>query len=231
MNNKKLLIKLSPGNNHLVNILGSIDEKIENNELKILKIKELMTNMFYKISLNRDSDKLGNLTNEIKERLNNRTAKTYSVINSGQLVEQDTYFDREIHSKDMYKYKAIRKFDFAYNPSRINIGSIAMFEHEFGAVSPIYVAFSCDKKFKYYINEFIKTSQFNKEICLRANGSVRQSVNYDVFEEIQIPIPDKKELVDFNNKYEKLKNTIDSLKCQNKKLFSLKSYYLKKFFN
>ena len=33
MSNKRLLIKLSPGNNHLINNLGSIDEKIENNEL------------------------------------------------------------------------------------------------------------------------------------------------------------------------------------------------------
>ena len=46
MNNKKSLIKLSPGNNHLVNILGSIDEKIENNEQKIAKIKELMISIF-----------------------------------------------------------------------------------------------------------------------------------------------------------------------------------------
>ena len=46
MNNKKLLIKLSPGNNHLVNILGSIDDKIENNEQKIAKTKELMLSIF-----------------------------------------------------------------------------------------------------------------------------------------------------------------------------------------
>ena len=46
MNNKKSSIKLSPGNNHLVNILGSIDEKIENNEQKIAKIKKLMLSIF-----------------------------------------------------------------------------------------------------------------------------------------------------------------------------------------
>ena len=40
MNNKKLSIKLSPGNNHLVNILGSIDEKIENNEKLIKSLKD-----------------------------------------------------------------------------------------------------------------------------------------------------------------------------------------------
>ena len=39
--------------------------------------------------------------------------------------------------------------------------------------------------------------EFNKEICLRANGSVRQSVNYSAFEEIKIPIPDKESLENF----------------------------------
>ena len=40
MNNKKSLIKLSPGNNHLVNILGSIDEKIENLEAITEKLQK-----------------------------------------------------------------------------------------------------------------------------------------------------------------------------------------------
>ena len=215
---------------HIVNILGSIDEKIENNEQKIVKIKELMARLYENISLNKDCVKIGDLTCEIKERLDDRTARAFSVINSGELVEQDSYFDRQIHSKDMYKYKVIRKFDFAYNPSRINIGSVAMFEHDFGAVSPIYIAFSCDKKYSYYINEFIKTEQFNKEICLRANGSVRQSVNYDVFVEIQIPLPDESELTKYNDEYAILQENIDSLKKENIKLNNLKNLYLKKFF-
>ena len=189
-----------------------------------------MARLYENISLNKECVKIGDLTSEIKERLDDRIAKAFSVINSGELVEQDSYFDRQIHSKDMYKYKVIRKYDFAYNPSRINIGSVAMFEHDFGAVSPIYIAFSCDKKYSYYINEFIKTEQFNKEICLRANGSVRQSVNYDVFVEIQIPLPDEKELTKYNNKYAILQENIDSLKNENTKLNNLKNLYLKKFF-
>ena len=194
------------------------------------KIKELMAHLYENISLNKDCVKIGDLTCEIKERLDDRTAKAYSVINSGELVEQDSYFDRQIHSKDMYKYKVIRKYDFAYNPSRINIGSVAMFEHDFGAVSPIYIAFSCNKKYSYYINEFIKTQQFNKEICLRANGSVRQSVNYDVFVEIQIPLPDENELTKYNNEYAISHENIASLKNENTKLNDLKNLYLKKFF-
>ena len=217
-------------NTTIVNILGTIDDKIENNEKKIDKNKELMARLYETISLNKECVRIGNLISEIKERLDDRKAKAFSVINSGELVEQDSYFDRRIHSKDMYKYKVIHKYDFAYNPSRINIGSIAMFEYDFGAVSPIYIAFTCDKKYSYYINEFIKTKQFNKEICLRANGSVRQSVNYDVFEEIQIPLPNENDLIEYNTKYSMIQESIDSLKNENTKLNSLKNLYLKKFF-
>ena len=189
-----------------------------------------MARLYETISLNKECVRIGNLISEIKERLDDRKAKAFSVINSGELVEQDSYFDRRIHSKDMYKYKVIRKYDFAYNPSRINIGSIAMFEYNFGAVSPIYIAFTCDKKYSYYINEFIKTKQFNKEICLRANGSVRQSVNYDVFEGIQIPLPNENDLIEYNTKYSMIQESIDALKNENTKLNSLKNLYLKIFF-
>ena len=190
-----------------------------------------MMNLYENISLNKPYVKIGNFTTEIKERLNSRISKAYSVINSGELVVQDSYFVRQIHSNDMYKYKVIRKYDFAYNPSRINIGSIAMFQHEFGAVSPIYIAFTCDKKYSYYINEFTKTSQFNKEICLRANGSVRQTVSYDSFIEIQIPLPDENDLIKYNNVYFKLQEIVVALKSENIKLNELKKLYLKKFFS
>lgn len=48
MNNKKSSIKLSPGNNHLVNILGSIDDKIENNDLLSQKYEALLKNLYLK---------------------------------------------------------------------------------------------------------------------------------------------------------------------------------------
>lgn len=48
MNNKKSLIKLSPGNNHLVNILGSIDEKIENLESITQKLQQNLKLNFVK---------------------------------------------------------------------------------------------------------------------------------------------------------------------------------------
>ena len=207
-----------------------MDDKIENNELKIQKLKVLLTSFFIKISLNKNKVCIVSLISEIKERLGKKELPAYSVINTGELISQDLYFDKRVHSKDMCKYKLIKQYDFAYNPSRINIGSIAMFEHLEGAVSPIYVAFKPKDEYKYYINEFVKTEQFNKEINLRANGSVRQSVNYDIFAEVQIPVPMLDELNGFNKTYQEISNKIKKLKQVNHKLSKLKNHYLRKFF-
>ena len=46
MNNKKLSIKLLLGNIYLVNILGSLDDKIENNEKIIKKLENLQLQIF-----------------------------------------------------------------------------------------------------------------------------------------------------------------------------------------
>ena len=48
MNSKKLLIKLSLGNILWVNILGTIDDKIENNEKKIRNLEQIAINKIKK---------------------------------------------------------------------------------------------------------------------------------------------------------------------------------------
>ena len=43
-----MLIKLLPGNNHLINILGTLDDKIENNDLLSQKYEALLKNLYLK---------------------------------------------------------------------------------------------------------------------------------------------------------------------------------------
>ena len=48
-----------------------------------------------------------------------------SVSNKLGFVEQSEQFeDRTVASEDITKYKIVRTNDFAYNPARINVGSI-----------------------------------------------------------------------------------------------------------
>ena len=69
MNNKKSLIKSSPGNNHLVNILGSIDEKIENLELITKKLQQKIKFNFIKEYHNLTSEKVISLEELVSETI------------------------------------------------------------------------------------------------------------------------------------------------------------------
>ena len=61
-------------------------------------------------------------------------------------------------SKDISKYIIVEKRRIrAYNPARINIGSIGINDFDFdGCVSPVYVAFNVQDKYKNFIRMFFK---------------------------------------------------------------------------
>ena len=57
---------------------------------------------------------------ELKALLQNKVIKN---TNKG-FVNQEDYFEGIVHSENISNYKIIRKNQFAYNPSRVNVGSI-----------------------------------------------------------------------------------------------------------
>lgn len=62
-----------------------------------------------------------------------------SVSNKQGFINQSEQFeDRIVASDDTSNYKVVKKDDFAYNPARINVGSIArLTSFEIGIVSPM----------------------------------------------------------------------------------------------
>ena len=69
--------------------------------------------------------KLKEVLTEINERnKNEEVKKVLSVTNSQGFVSQEEYFESTVHSENISNYKVVRKNQFAYNPSRINVGSI-----------------------------------------------------------------------------------------------------------
>ena len=75
----------------------------------------------------------------------------YSVTNSQGFCTE--YFGKEVASKDKTTYKIVPRGYFAYNPSRINVGSIDWQRHEDRViVSPLYNVFAVsDKMDKQYL--------------------------------------------------------------------------------
>ena len=90
-------------------------------------------------------------------------------------------------------YKKVSAGDFAYNPYRINVGSIGWVpqEHDGAFISPAYVVFSVDTAFVlpevfWFI---LKSAFFNQTLRAATAGSVRMNLTYPLLETLKIPIP------------------------------------------
>jgi type I restriction enzyme S subunit len=90
------------------------------------------------------------------------------------------------------RYKRLPPRAFAYNPMRINVGSIAMNEREDEVlVSPDYVVFACnaDGLDPDYLDHLRKTSWWAHYINSGGSGSVRQRTYYDDLAALKLPLP------------------------------------------
>ena len=137
--------------------------------------------------------KLSEVLKEKTERnRNNETDLVLSVTNSQGFVKQSDFFEGTVHSEDISNYKLVRKNEFAYNPSRINVGSIDILkEYDIGALSPMYVIFSVEETrllpdyFKYYF----QTHRFNENVKNNTQGSVRNSLSFKALSEFEYLLP------------------------------------------
>ena len=137
--------------------------------------------------------KLSEVLKEKTERnKNNETDLVLSVTNSQGFVKQSDFFEGTVHSENISNYKLVRKNEFAYNPSRINVGSIDILkDYDIGALSPMYVIFSVDETrllpdyFKYYF----QTHKFNENVKNNTQGSVRNSLSFKALSEFEYLLP------------------------------------------
>lgn len=116
----------------------------------------------------------------------------------------DAYKEKGCNINQSYKKVFIN--DLAYNPYRINVGSIGwkteLHKHDF--ISPAYVVFRCNEKLSAeFLYKVFKTVTFNKIINDNTTGSVRQNLKFDTLSNIKIPLPSLKEqsrIVEAHNK-------------------------------
>ncbi len=92
-------------------------------------------------------------------------------------------------------YKIVKKNQFAYNPSRLNIGSIALRKSNDCIVSPMYVIFEIidyAKLLPEFLMLWFKRDVFCDYVWFYAFGSVRDTFDYKLMEVVKLPIPDIK---------------------------------------
>ena len=173
---------------------------------------------------------MGEVTTEIRTKVGNRTGiKVLSPINTGKLALSEEYFTKQVFSNSIAKYILVEPNSFAYNPARVNIGSIGMNEFPFdGCVSPVYVVFRCEDEYEYLFDFFRKGERFKTEVITRSIGGVRQTLAYKDFSMIKMVYPPAHIIRNFNSIYHTFYRKINDLENQNKKISELRDSILPK---
>lgn len=171
---------------------------------------------------------LGDITKNKSAKVKERNdVKVLSPVTTGELVLSEEYFTKQVFSSSIAKYKIVNKGDFAYNPARVNIGSLGRNEFDFdGCVSPVYVVFSVLDGYENYFDLFRKTDFFKDSVASLAIGGVRQSLSYDDLSSIEVIIPSENAVEEFNNLYNQMKKTIKANKLESSRLSLLRDTLL-----
>ena len=149
---------------------------------------------------------LGQVTTSLNNKVKDRTdVKVLSPVTTGELVLSEDYFTKQVFSESIAKYIIVHPGEFAYNPARVNIGSIGMNTFDFdGCVSPVYVVFKCEDNYCYFFDIFKSTTLFKEEVKMRAIGGVRQTLGYKDFSMVKVVYPPIDVIVKFNQIYIKM---------------------------
>ncbi len=126
----------------------------------------------------------------------------YSINNKTGFAPQGDQFENDGYSntsKDLYRI--VRKGEFAYNPARINVGSIGLLSDvDAVIISSLYVCFKLnDKCYNPYFWQYFKSHRFNFDVNNYTEGSVREYLFYDNFARIRVaapPLPEQQKIAE-----------------------------------
>ena len=137
--------------------------------------------------------KLGAIVRASSERnKGGRCDLVYSVTNSQGFIPSEEYFSKEVFSKDLNTYRIVKRDMIAYNPSRINVGSVALQDkNDEVVVSPLYVVFSVDesKVAPGYVVRFLKSKPGLDQIAFQSIGTVRNNLKYKALCQMELTLP------------------------------------------
>ena len=179
----------------IAKLLSLLDERIatQNKIIEDLKkLKYAIIEMEYG-QMAKSISHIGDFIEQISKRNKDSAIKNVlSVSNSQGFIQQSEQFEnRIVASDDTSNYKIVERNDFAFNPARINVGSIArLTTFERGIVSPMYICFRTkDILFPEYLDYYFESKQFFTEIQKRLEGSVRQCLSFEGLCNIPFSLP------------------------------------------
>ncbi|MCR5205285.1 MAG: restriction endonuclease subunit S [Lachnospiraceae bacterium] len=160
-----------------------------------------------------------------KRNLQNLDLEPYAVTNDRGFIKQSEAHDEFGYMKDVDRkaYNIVMPNSFAYNPARINVGSIGYYEGtENVIVSSLYEIFQTanyvDDRFLWH---WLKADEFPKWIERLQEGSVRLYFYYDKLCECKMFMPSITEQKKISEYFDSLDNLIT---LHQRKLEQIKEY-------
>jgi len=144
-------------------------------------------------------EKIGSYINRAKKNTNNKINKVLGIGQSGFIKPQKQ------PNESLKNYKILQYGDICYAPPLYNIltGAMHCFMQEEDAVcSPIYEVFKCnqEKLLPEYLILWLKRNEFIRYATFYALG-VRQTFDYNLMEDVEIPIPNTAKQIAIANIY------------------------------
>lgn len=134
--------------------------------------------------------RLNEVTRELKTRnCGQHEAEAVMAVNKFQgLIPMREH----VMASSLERYKVVPPKAFAYNPMRINIGSLAMSHHSSNVlVSPDYVVFKCmeDRCDPEFLDHYRRTHAWEQYVNAVGNGSVRVRIYYSELSRMKLRLP------------------------------------------
>ena len=192
----------------VANFLSLLDKKIELQSKKIEDLK--LFKLYTKNELFKSFEHKCKLKNILikwnKKNKNSVINYVESISNKfGFIAQSEQFEDRNVASKDLSNYYIIEKNVFGYNPSRLNVGSLALkLDDKVSVVSPLYECFTTNQNNKFLL-EWFNSKYFRKETISKFEGGVRNTLNFSNLCDITIGLPSK----DNQNRYAEILSSFD----------------------
>ena len=159
---------------------------------------------------------------------------SYSVTNDRGFVPQDEQFENggTMREADKTSYWIVEPKSFAYNPARINVGSIGYQSTSRNViVSSLYEVFqadeTCDNRFLWH---WFKTRLFTQQIEMLQEGGVRLYFFFDKLLKSGISMPSVDEQRLIGEQFDRIDHLITLHQRKHEKLVQLKKSMLDKMF-
>ncbi len=146
--------------------------------------------------------------------------ESYSVSNTFGFVNQAEQFKNGgmVLQADKSKSIIVEPKSFAYNPARLDVGSIGYQNlNKSVLISPMYVVFKANNKIVLdeFLWHYFKSRRFNKIVLSTQEGGVRTCFNFDKLENTKIYLPnslvEQSLIIEFLNKIDELSDNLQSM--------------------